>query len=593
MRHYITETTTLLADLQRSLADPVWPPKRKIGAMMREPILYGTESAQPFQYRDFASLKYRDDADWMRQNKGFTIADATSIMRAIEKIRHDNISTFFSSLSSTSIPGHVPTFLSVFVFSAAEIHNITRLPLDAIHSFIDCFSISSHGNADFLKPTDFNNVNATPLIPQHNDSVLLVNSDSLAEALYTSPFYWMVQSSSYSDVAFRHRGEFCEEIVFRRLQHVFGKTTFRNVVIQDDRGRHLGEIDVLVIFGNCVIIVQAKSKGLTYQARQGCDATLIDDFRKSIQAAYDQGVHCARFLRDNNTLCQAGQSEIISIPSGDRHIYLCCVTSEYYPSLDFQVDHLLEPKEAKETVWPPYICDIFTLDTVTEMLDSPLRFLSYLDRRLRLNDRIKALHELTILGVHLDQKLWIPDDINLLHLEEGFSAGLDAAMHVRRENVEGSPIPKGILLPFVNSHLGRIVDTLEQQPNTTSINLGLFLFCLEPDRAHEVNQDLDQAMKKAKTSGRPHSASVWIGRLGTGITVLYYGHHDHVIGQQQLYSIARTRMNDVRATCWFALLVDVHTDHLVGAGELGSWQEAYSSLLAAAPRDEPSEGNDT
>ena len=46
------------------------------------------------------------------------------------------------------------------------------------------------------------------------------------------------------------------------------------------KGKKVGEIDVLVIFGDRAIVLQAKSKRLTLEARKGNDNQIKDDFKK-------------------------------------------------------------------------------------------------------------------------------------------------------------------------------------------------------------------------------------------------------------------------------------------------------------------------
>ena len=59
--------------------------------------------------------------------------------------------------------------------------------------------------------------------------------------------------------------------------------------------------------------------------------------------------------------------------------------------------------------------EVFALDAMTEMLQSPLQFLSYVNRRANHSDQPLAAQELTILGYHLKQNLWIEPDVGLVH----------------------------------------------------------------------------------------------------------------------------------------------------------------------------------
>ena len=57
---------------------------------------------------------------------------------------------------------------------------------------------------------------------------------------------------------------------------------FQNIEIIRSKNEVLSEIDVLVIFGDRAIVLQAKSKKLTLEARKGNDLQLKDDFKKAV-----------------------------------------------------------------------------------------------------------------------------------------------------------------------------------------------------------------------------------------------------------------------------------------------------------------------
>ena len=82
------------------------------------------------------------------------------------------------------------------------------------------------------------------------------------------------------------------------LATVFGNDhVYRNVNVFN-KGSRIGEIDVLVLFADRAVVVQCKSKKLTIEARKGNDLRLLDDFKKSVQDAYDQAYLCSKSLSD-------------------------------------------------------------------------------------------------------------------------------------------------------------------------------------------------------------------------------------------------------------------------------------------------------
>jgi hypothetical protein len=174
----------------------------------------------------------------------------------------------------------------------------------------------------------------------------------------------------------------------------------------ESKAKKVGEIDVLVLFGNRALVLQAKSKRLTLEARRGNDGYIRDDFKKSIQDSFDQAYKCARMLGDAKYTLEDSDSNKIAIPMPIKEIYILCVVSDHYPALSLQARQFLQ-FQATDGVSPPFVLDVFTLDAMTEMLESPLQLVSYIDRRTNYSEKLVASHELTILAYHLKQNLWL------------------------------------------------------------------------------------------------------------------------------------------------------------------------------------------
>jgi hypothetical protein len=434
------------------------------GSALREPIFYGGESAYSFQYRDLSPRKYTKDDEWLKANKGFSIQTARDIVFAIGKLLNEKATPTLNEMRELSPKQW--TFLSEHVFSAQEVAEHASIDRATVDKVLTAFSVpTGDRNNSFSSLHDFNIANAYPLLRTKDDAYILFHIYSLVEALYESPFYWMGADHAYVNTAMRHRGLFTEEFAAERLALVFGKdNVYSNVDIFESKSKKVGEIDVLVLFGNRAIVLQAKSKRLTLEARRGNDGQIKDDFKKSIQDSCDQGYTCAKLLSDTNYAFKDAYSKEINIPQAIKEIYVLCVISDHYPALSFQARQFLK-FEATDTIPPPFVLDIFTLDAMTEMLDSPLLMLSYVDRRAKYFDKLMATHELTILSYHLKKNLWINEEHDMVMLSDDISADLDLAMLVRRDGIPGKRTPDGILTRFADTSLGRIVKRIEKKPD--------------------------------------------------------------------------------------------------------------------------------
>ncbi|MGB4780929.1 nuclease-related domain-containing protein, partial [Candidatus Methylomirabilis sp.] len=393
------------------------------GDFLREAIFYGGESAYLFQYRDLSVPKYAQDNDWLQNCKGFSIEDARAVIGSIFAVQNEKITATLNSLRDK--PMDEWTLLPGFTFAAKEIEVKSGIPPQTVGNVLASLTLpNGETNSSFQTVSDFNITNALPMLPVGESEYLCFQGYVVAEALYESPFYWMLEDKAYAATASAHRGQFAEEYCADRLGEVFGQgRVHKNVLVY--RGKTIvAEIDVLVLFADRAIIVQAKSKRLTVEARKGNDNQLRDDFKLGIQAAYDQGRSSATMLLSADTRLVASDGTTIEPKAPPSELYIFCVLSEHYPALAFQARQFLIITTT-DVIKPPFVMDVFTLDAITEFLNSPLYFLSYINRRVEYADKVMSSHELTILSYHLKQNLWVEPEYDLVHLEDDISADLD------------------------------------------------------------------------------------------------------------------------------------------------------------------------
>ena len=362
-------------DLQEAVKKGINP--FATGDAFREAIFYGGESGYAFQYRDFSVKKYTADNAWLTSHKGFSIEEAREVITGLSRFHTDKLTDVMDQM--LSIDPNQWSLLPGFSFTVDELSKFSEIKPSIVENVLAAFSLASgERNHGFHFLHDFNVTNATPLLRRDAQTYVLFQEYSLSEALYDSPFYWMCGDAAYLSTAMSHRGQFTEEFSRERLELVFGKNNVHaNVDIYESKGKRLGEIDVLVLFGNRAIVLQAKAKRLTLEARKGNDNQLKDDFKKSVQESYDQARECAELLGKPN-LKFVTNSQELNVPKEFKNIYIFCVVSDNYPALAFQARQFLSIQKT-DVIRPPFVMDIFTLDVMTEMLESPLYFLSYVD----------------------------------------------------------------------------------------------------------------------------------------------------------------------------------------------------------------------
>lgn len=553
------------------------------GNAMREPIFYAAESAYNFQYVDLAAQRYAADAEWLQANVGFTIKQASAVADAADRLLIDRFPAFIDSLRA--LPPEHWTMLPAFYVAPAEVAAYVGMEPELVERILLRFAMPDGGdNPCFVSLQDFNQVTATPLLRSPSGEFVLLQSNALAEAIYDSPFYWMQGDKAYRPHRDRHRGEFTESFIAKRLEAVFGAgRVFSNIDIWQGRTK-VAEIDVLVLWADRAIVVQAKAKRLTVEGRKGNDQVIRDDFKKSVQDAYDQGLACAECLSDPRCRLARPDGSTVEIPA-ITEIYMLCVVSDHYPALSFQTRQFLKPREV-EHVRAALVCDVFLIDVLTELLSTPLQLLSYIARRTRYADRLLAAQELTILAYHLKHNLWMEDATAMMQLAEDFTAGLDIAMMARRRGTNGDVTPEGFMTRFDGKTLGRVVREIERRPEPAILNQGFQLLEMSGDTFDHLSRIIDRQALAAEQDGKPHDVAMMFGNA-SGVTIMCSGELDGEAAQK-LALLCSRRKYQQKANRWFGMCLTPGDAQLrFGLSFSDPWEQDDALDEAAAKMPEP------
>lgn len=523
------------------------------GAVLREAIFYGGESAYSFQYRDLLERKYGRDDDWLMANRGFCIRDGRAVVKAVGAILNERPMDNLEAMRE--LPMENWTYLPGQMFSSAEVAERAGLAETVVSRILAAFVLpDGERNVAYRTPHDFNAVAAFPLI-KTGDRYLLFNIYNFTESFYQSPFYWMLADKAYYPKASEHRGQFTEEFSEERLARVFGaKNVFANVNISLSKNTVAGEIDVLVVFGNLAIVLQAKSKQLTIAARQGSDKHIRTDFAQAIQASCDQGYSCAHLLLDPKATLTGADSIAIKLPAEIKRIYVICVIADHYPALSFQARQFLEFQPA-ERISPPFVMDVFLLDAMTEMLASPLHLLSYVDRRTAYDGKFMASHELNILGYHLKSNLWLDSDNALMMLHDDCGTELDLSMMVRRENLAGPWTPDGILTRLADTAIGRLVKQIEAHPSPAVVGFGFLLLTLSEKAVVQLSKVIDEMARRSRIDRKCHDVTAPAPGGGVGFTV-HCNYDPLPTAMRSLDRHCRGRKYTSKADAWFGVCLN-------------------------------------
>lgn len=525
------------------------------GEALREAVFYAAESAYVFQFRDMACERYGKDSEWLEGQKGYSPEDAREICRALFASQNQIITTTLEGLKNK--PPSEWTVLEAFRLDIDDVAARCGKTKETVSRFLTAFTYQNeNGHEGYSLIDDFNQLAVTPILQAPDGALYLLQYYPLVEAVYDSPFYWFSEDKEYFPTASENRGEFTEKFLTERLISIFGKeSVFANVDVYEGKHR-VGEMDCLVLFGEYAIIFQAKSQRLTLPARKGKLEKLKDDFGRAVQKAYDQAVTCARTIPKEGVryVCPDGREPDLS---QIERVYPVCVLADHYPALAMQARSFLR-STTDSLLGAPLVCDLFLIDVATEMLPSPLRFLSYITLRAQFGEKILVTNELATFGYYLRQSLWVDDAHDMLLLDDSVASDLDAAMTVRRDGLPGNDTPKGILTKLQNTRLGKIVAEVEHDPNQFSVGMGLSILEMGEESVRKMSSALDLMIRDAGRTGKHHDLTIPLDHRDAGLSI-HVNADPNQEGSDKLRSHMLYRKYAQRAGKWFGLLLEPMT----------------------------------
>jgi hypothetical protein len=521
-----------------------------IGLVAREAIYYGADSFYLHQFSGFSRHRYREDGTWLLQNVGLSIRPMIEIARFIV----DRINNQMTAVGQRRKAGQAFTkgdLTNSLLIAKADVESKFGNKASA---FLSKFSIpATNANTTFVNPFTINQVAITPLI-DFGDHLYVPNEYRLFEAVYESPFYWMIADSAYSDAAAAHRGAFLEKTAAHILGSVFGKdNVYANAIIRGRSKDIAGEVDVLVVYGEFVLIAQAKSKRVTLKARAGDTEALKADFKGAIQDPYRQATDCAALIRKGAD-CTTQDGAAISLPSLPR-IFPVVILSDPFPASTHLSAEMLEYDNATA----PVIWDLGVLDCVARLLPTPIEMIFYLKCRSEVFSKVLSDSEYNFLGYHIRAKLARSDEFDMMVLDRDFATVVDNYMVAADLGVEAER-PLGILerlqIPVISDLLAELKTA---DPRLASVVIDLYSFsggALKDLSASilAVRQEIDATGKAIKAISIPTESG--------GITYAVARKLDanaaraaEAIGGKHKYDAKRDR--------WYVILDSIETDNPV------------------------------
>lgn len=581
---------------------------------MQEAIFYSGDGVYDIQYLEYLPLKYRYDEEWLNGKRGFLFKQVINITNSIKRIQQEKANRvelvdlrdyelqkslkktikgknkdkqleemltrmefvqFYSlfppvpdnsELSESEKENFWKNNWNVFydnLLNLFLLDNIQLSEIEGIDNYLSNFGLK-HGefNKSFKTIGDFNIINSKPIIQLSNDKWFLPVFYLLAEAIYESPYYWMLEDNEYKSKALYNRGKVGEEIVCDLLRPVFGNNNvFPSVKIKKTKEITATDIDVLCLVGNKALCVQVKSKKMTIAARRGEIDALANDFKGAFQNAYEQGITCCKYLESRECKFQDENGNELAIPEYIKDVYILGVTTENFSAIPYCSFVLFNKEDTNPT---PLFLSVFDLELVAHYLKNPYDFMYYIRQRTLLMDYFRADEEIIFLGYHLLHKLWRDPKYDYISLCTDFGSAIDRNYYPYKLGLSDKlPIETdGIANAWRNAEFEQLCKELRDKNIPGTIDIIFALYDLNSEARDNLLKFIIQTKQKTQQDRSVHSFVLPIDKqLGISFVSVNSMSKDDLETKTSVYAHIRKYIS--KADCWLGLGSYPFSDNII------------------------------
>lgn len=537
---------------------PDSPPLFNSPESIIEAVFYGDSGAYDFQYWESAPKRYAADDGWIQGKLGFSISDA---VRLSQDAKQSGEARVKQRTQWKTYQEFCDWLLGVFSFSLSDL----SLGEVTAKKIIDNFSvIPGKVNPDLTSPDDKNVLIIKPIIQLADGSYLLPVSFHLAQAIDERPFHIMreVEEAYFDPTALKHRGDYTEDISFETLKRVFGeKNVFHGVRVKRKKGEDFTDIDVLVLLGNKVIIIQAKSKKMNLISRQGNLEQLAKDFKKAVQEAYEQGITARKHVLARDSVLEDSSGNIIEPDESLNEAYIIVTTTDNYPALELQL-HAFLKKEPKDPF--PMAVNIYDLEILTKYLPDAYDFLFYVNQRTKLADKIFSGTEIGCLGYHLNQRLYLDPNgqYGRMMIADDFAQLIDDDIMRQKYGETEQEKQSKLYNKWKNESFKKLVEQLKSSGVPGFVDAVFLLFSISSETADKLVEMVETAKRKAINDGKTHTFEMPVDGASGGFTfVVKPNRSEDLFKHVQVYAYARKRVS--KASEWLGMGCYAHSDNII------------------------------
>lgn len=580
----IDEILTLLTEYFSNLAFAIFPPKqsKKEDEIVFRHLLHTlirqiNPEKYPGQMKILVNGTFGHFEDYFQTKYGFTIKDA-------EEFSHYIVQSYENSINNRKKKVHAQKDSEEQKFQNfySNMRDCLEIQPDKFCvkydvdikkflNYLNAFSCSfGSGEQSYLSPFEENEFSSKPIL-RHNDRFYAPIPQDLFQKMPTMFENLLRYEKDLNSKIWQkfqtRRSKFTEDKVIEYLNRVFDENeVFGNLFYKPDR-KTRAEVDHLVIHCDYVIILETKSGNLTSLGKNGF-SQVATNLKRLVIEAHSQGLRVKKFIKSNNIASFEYQNERkaieIEYKKNQTRFILINVTLEPLNSFSSNLRNIESLGLFSKSDFP-WSINLFELDIVTQVLNSPAIFIHYLERRLKAQEEniFSAFDELTFLGFYLEHgnfNLTSKDGSKPMKivLDTEFLDVFD------KHYLIGEEAPK----LKIETEIQEILHELEELRRDGYTGIANVLLDLSHTARIEIINSINEICARAKNDDRFHDFSVVTGgnitgnTVVTGITVIAKKGREKILNRLAMH--CQLKKYQHKADCWVGLGIDVcDSNHLI------------------------------
>lgn len=322
---------------------------------------------------------------------------------------------------------------------------------------------------------------------------------------------------------------------------------FQNLKYNDD-----DEVDGIVLYDNYVFIIEAKSNKFTLEAKKGSIDRIKRNTKDIVDKAYQQAIRAKKYILSNDEVSFRDKTKktVLTISdTSNKKIFMINTTLEPLGELTANLNSLKQFGfiQGQDWIWSVYLND---LRIISEIIESPIEFLVYLERRINLNDfpQLHTVEEINIFGHFLQNGLYF-DDIKFPEHSfkmslVGFSEQIDKYYMSLEKNIDEICEKPSYINKCPAKEIVKKIESLQKEHFS-----GLTKYILESD---EINQNMivkqiDQIQKKQR-----QNLSIFRKQNNTGLTFV----HKDIFDENDMKSYCKIFAYQQKINNWYLISID-------------------------------------